>query len=134
MTRRVALDFCCNDPDNGLFVGRVEGIQLYAGSDPVFELEPRTTRAPMLTRLEPSALRIAGKRWSILGEKEWVGNWCWNRYVFDIEVAADLLIWAHARRFFNLTCGEHRLYDAWKHPRLSDFRALLVLQLAEARA
>lgn len=134
MTQRIGLDFCCNDPDNGLFAGRVEGIQLYAGGDPVFELEARRSTSPMLRELDSGALRIAGKRWPILGAHDWVGNWCWNRYVFDIEVAADLLIWAAARKLFDLTTGEHQLYQAWRSPDgLASFRPALVRQLAEAR-
>ncbi len=130
---RIGLDFCCNDPDNGLFAGRVEGIQLY-DTDPVFELEPRREPAPKFTRLEESAIRISGKRWPILGEKEWFGNWCWNQYVFDVEVAADLLIWLNQRGLFTLSCGDERLFNAWRWGpgRFATFRPLLVALLAEA--
>lgn len=132
MTCCVGIDFACNDPDNGIFAGRIEGIQLY-DSDPIFELEPRRSPPPLLTRLEDDAIRISGKRWPIEGSKDWVGNWCWNRYFFTVERAADLLIWLNARGKFDLTTGEHRLYQAWRwHGGLHQFRPFLLTLLGEA--
>lgn len=129
--RHIGLDFACNDPDNGLFSGRVDGIQLYA-EDPIFELEARRETGPRLS-VSDGSIRLAGKSWPISSSKEWVGNWCWNRYAFPLERAADFLIWLHARKLFALTCGDSRLYDAWRSVRgLGAFRPLLLILLSEA--
>ena len=134
MTLPVAIDLACNDPDSGLFAGRIQGVQIYYRcGDPLVELEPRTTRAPLLTRLGEGRLRISGKSWPIVGSKEWFGNWCWNRYWFDRGVAADLLIWMQARDLFVCSTGELRIFNAWKwRGRLQAFRGLILAQLAEA--
>ena len=87
----------------------------------------------MITRLDDGAIRIAGKRWDIVSSNDWVGNWCWNRYFLRTERAADLLIWLNARRLFNLTCGDSRLFDAWRHPDgLTAFRPLLLTLIKQA--
>lgn len=127
MRKRIGIDFCCNDPDNGLFAGRVEAIQFDDGGDPLFELESRRQPSPCLTILADGNLRIAGKRWEIEASKDWVGNWCWNQYVFTVDRAIELLIWLRGRGLFDLTTGEHRLYQAWrKPPGDAELRPLLV--------
>jgi hypothetical protein len=107
---RVKIDLACNDPDNGLFWDRVEQINI--GELLVLS----ALRTPPTLRELPGAIRLAGKRWPVLGSKDWVGNWCWNRYVLDLDVAADFLVWLHGRRLFNCDQAETRLFNLWRLP------------------
>lgn len=110
---RVMIEIACNDPDNGSFAGRAEEIHIGAQ---LIELEPRCYGgAPRLVELPGDVIRLAGKKWQTHGCKEWLGNWCWNGYWFDIPVAVDFLTWLHARRLFCCTTGETRIFNMWKN-------------------
>lgn len=109
MVKPVRIDFACNDPDTGLFTGRVEAIHL---PDGMLELEswgrPRT-----LAELE-GAIRLSGKVWQVLGSRYGVGNWCWNGYWMEPHTAARFLAWLHGRQLFDCTSGWEPLFTLWK--------------------
>ena len=106
----VMVDISCNDPDNEVFAGRA--VQITCGVD-FIELEARREPAPWIAELD-GAIRLAGKKWPILGSKEWVGKWCWNGYWMKTDVAVDFFVWLHGRKLYQLTTGETRVYNLWK--------------------
>jgi hypothetical protein len=106
----VMIDIACNDPDNGSFAGR--GVQIKCGVD-FIELEALRDPAPRFVELD-GHIRLAGKKWPILGSKDWVGNWCWNGYWMKIDMAVDFFIWLHGRGLYDLTTGETRVFNLWK--------------------
>jgi hypothetical protein len=112
----VMIDIACNDPDNGLFAGRAEMIEI--GTD-FIELEVRGAPPRFIDDGAGTSnlIYLAGKRWPVIGGKYSVGNWCWNGYWMEIPVAVDFLVWLHGRRLFNLTCGETRIFNMWKSDR-----------------
>lgn len=110
---RISIDIACNDPDNGLFAGRAEQINIKDADGELIEFECRRVRAPKIIEVA-GGIRVAGKFWPTHGSKEWVGNWCWNAYWVDVDVAIAFLSWLHTRAFFDLTCGENRIFDRWK--------------------
>lgn len=76
MAPRIAVDFACNDPDNGLFAGHVLEAQLGEA-----ELEAPTLNGFRFT-VGDGWIRIHRRQFEIVGSHDWVGNWCWNRYWF----------------------------------------------------
>lgn len=84
--RFIAIDFCCNDPDNGEFAGRVaaadySGVDLvydYYGPGLKFTVSGRTIR--IHRRVFPFSKRIF-----------WIGNWCWDRFWFHRADGVRLL-------------------------------------------
>jgi hypothetical protein len=106
---RVMLEVACNDPDNGVFAGAAEMINI--GTFVEFELLGAHT--PTFRELG-DRIRLAGKQWPIEGSKEWIGNWCWNGYWIKIPVLVDFLVWLHSRKLYSLTCGESRIFNRWR--------------------
>lgn len=116
MTDLVRIDFCCNDPDNGLFAHAVCQIQL---PDQLLELVAKQWSitsfrgCPRFAEV-PGGIRLSGKRWPIVRSIEWYGNWCWNAYWMKDQVARQFLMWLHRRRLFQCECGEERLANLWE--------------------
>jgi hypothetical protein len=100
----------CNDPDNGIFTGKVEAIHL---PDRLLNLERWGQPCTFVERKE-DVIRLAGKNWTITGSKYGVGNWCWNGYRMTLDTAVRFLVWLHGRHLFYCDSGEERLFDAWK--------------------
>jgi hypothetical protein len=115
----VRIDFACNDPDNGLFAGRVGAIQLY-DVDPIFELES-TTSGDRAFAIEMSAIRVSGKSFPFHERRSWVGNWCWEGFWMDVCEVERMLVWlrrprSSERRLFELTTGTSLLVHDWRAP------------------
>lgn len=104
MGRLVSVDFACNDPDNGSFAGKV-----WMGAIDGNEIESRGGCEVRFTEL-PNAFRIHRKKFVVTDAKEWVGNWCWNRYWLTVREANRLVehLKAHG---WSCTCGDERFYD-----------------------
>ena len=102
MSKLVPVDFACNDPDNGLFEGKVwmaqvDGNELERGAGEVTFTET------------PEGFRVHRANFTVKDSKEWFGNWCWNRYWMTVAEANRLL--KHLRKNgWRCTCGEQRFY------------------------
>ena len=102
VSKLVAVDFACNDPDNGLFAGKVWQAQI-DGND------VERVNVVAFTEL-PGEIRIHRKKFVVSDCKEWVGNWCWNRYWMTVREANRLA--SHLRdNGWSCTCGEDRFFD-----------------------
>jgi len=110
----VRIDIACNDPDNGLFAGRAQMIQVNDGlPEPFLEFEPFSWfRPPKIVEID-DGFRLAGKSWPIVGMRHWYGNWCWNAYLLDLDVAVDFVLWLRRRRLYRCTCGQTDMYEWW---------------------
>lgn len=126
---RIRVDFACNDPDNGLFDGRAEMVQI----GDLIELTARRA-APTFRVLDDGTISLAGKRWPISRSKDWVGNWCWNGYWLSAADAAAFLIWLHGRGLFHCDQAETRLFNAWRREALTDNDRKLIGRLIEKAA
>lgn len=138
MSRSVRLDFCCNDPDNGLFDHRIAGVQL---PDLDLELVAHDARGPRFALLGDVRMRISRRVFRYTWSRDWIGNWCWNAYYFDPAEAVELLAYLHGLGKFGPECGEERLFAMWKRERALDQadrefleRRLLKGMLAEEKA
>lgn len=92
--RLIAVDFACNDPDDGSFAGKV-GMASAHGAE--IELDPfgGVSYTDMLATffthdggdtqftVTGSTIRLHRREFRFNGSADWVGNWCWNRYWFD---------------------------------------------------
>jgi hypothetical protein len=111
----IRIDMACNDPDNGLFAGRVAMIHL---PDQLLELTANewnilSFRGCPRLREEPGAIILSGKRWPIVRAKEWYGNWCWNAYWMQPQAAKQFLVWLHGRGLFHCETGETWACELW---------------------
>lgn len=70
----VAVDFACNDPDNGDFA-RKAGMASVLGND--LELDPF---GGVAFTEGPGWIRIHRRKFTFRSSVDWLGNWCWNRY------------------------------------------------------
>lgn len=114
---KVAVDICCNDPDNGLFDRRAAAIQIYdrCGGQNLIELAAKNMVGPAM-RATASGIAISNKQFPVLDSREWVGNWCWNRYLMTVETTVALFVWLHAKGRFGVDMADERLFNAWKSP------------------
>lgn len=127
---QLPIDMACNDPDNGVFAGRIEQISIGSGF-----LELTSRREPIrLVELPDGRVRIAGRVFPITASAEWVGNWCWNRYWLELEHAVTLVAWLHGRRFFHCDEGEERLFNLWRKDALDEADLALFRRLFEKEA
>lgn len=103
MNRMIPVDFACNDPDSGLFAGRVGNAEIDGN-----EIERFGEVA--FTEMEDCRFRIHRKVFAFESRKEWVGNWCWNRYWMPVKEANRLV--EHLRKNgWQCTTGETRFYE-----------------------
>jgi hypothetical protein len=117
----VRVDVACNDPDSGIFAGRVPQIQIadVGTGDILLELDahswdPLSSRITGVRYREaPGEFVLAGKRWPVLRRKEWYGNWCWNACWMADQQARAFLVWLRQRNLFSVSGGVCELCDAW---------------------
>lgn len=107
----IPIDFACNDPDNGNFLGKAPMISL--GERELIELEANDFERPPRFREEDGHIVLAGKRWPVHSSEDWLGNWCWNRHWVAFNDATAFLAWIHRRDLYSLTCGESVIFEAW---------------------
>lgn len=100
----IYLDVACNDPDNGLFSGHAEMLQI---GNAMFE-QWRDGVGPRFI-VEEKRIVLSGKSWRVERSKDYVGNWCWNHYLICTHgqtprwTMTYFLIWLRRRRLFHCT-------------------------------
>ncbi|MGE4323393.1 MAG: hypothetical protein AB7E60_10245 [Sphingobium sp.] len=130
---RIGIDIACNDPDNGLFAGRAAAIHVDMPGDILMELGACDMAGPRMRETD-DGIAISNKRFPVLGQASWVGNWCWNRYWMAVDTAVDFLAWLHARGRFDVEQAEERLFNAWKSDArlpVNMVRAILIRKAAQ---
>jgi hypothetical protein len=113
----VRIDLACNDPDNGIFAGRL--CQVNVGR--LLDLTARnwsitSFRGCPSLREGRDVIAVSGKRWPIVRSEEWVGNWCWNGYWMREQVARQFLVWLHGTGRFQCEGGDSDWASAWDEP------------------
>lgn len=104
------IDICCNDPDNGIFNHKAEAIHIHDH----LELRASNWDGYAFHEQLNGFIRLAGKKWPTDGSKDWVGNWCWNRYYMPPHTICDFLIWLHKCDLFDVEQGDDILFTLWK--------------------
>ncbi len=115
----IRVDFQCNDPDNGIFAGRVSQIQV--GAEEALQLEANRWSGLSLSgcpsiSFGQQAVTLSGKRWPTVRRTGWYGNWCWDAVWMREQTLRQFLVWLHGRGLFRCTSGEDSLFDAWNAP------------------
>lgn len=83
--------FACNDGDNGLWRGTVEGLSFHGRcTDEYIQMDFSFQGAPRLT-IGDGWLRIFRRKLPFSASVEWYGNWCWNGYRMFVGEAAVVL-------------------------------------------
>lgn len=106
------LDVACNDPDNGIFAGRAQGLTIGDA-----EFMPRNwPRGYAFSELN-GAVRLAGAPWRIASSKRHFGNWCWNRYELYHAgkttrwYLVDFVKWLRKQKQFSCDCAPSEFFD-----------------------
>ncbi|MBK8196999.1 MAG: hypothetical protein IPK75_01425 [Acidobacteria bacterium] len=111
------LDVACNDPDNGLFAHGAPALSIGSAEFQCRRAAPRFVDG--LDGRHPAQLdlRLAGRRWGYHGSKEWVGNWCWNRYTLAHPhktvrwYLTDFVTWLRRRSLYSCDHGPSDFFD-----------------------
>lgn len=118
--RLLAIDFACNDPDNGEFGHRVtlacfEG---GAGRRYGFELSINTAnngaRFSIVDRGGKTFVRLHRRLYEFASRKYWLGNWCWDRFWFPRAEGVRLLRDMARSGRWSPDCGPTRLWAWWE--------------------
>lgn len=89
MSRLRTIDFACNDPDDGSFAGKVWQAEIDDNEIEAPGLKP--VAFTVLDRGSSRVIRIHRSMFRIKAEKEWLGNWCWNRFWLEQDAMHHLL-------------------------------------------
>lgn len=108
------VDVLCNDPDNGLFVHRAEGLQVTTWDGEDIEFICQRVRAPRFSEVY-GGIRFMRRRWEVLASKEWFGNWCWNAYWLSPEDTVALLGLVKASGVFSCEHGPTPMFENWNN-------------------
>lgn len=113
----VRVDFFCNDPDNGIFVGKFHRMQVSCGDlDMEFE-GPWFQKEGIVFRLDNGGEHaIIGRlRIPILGYRERVGNWCWNAIWVPWPRALEIINYLGRNKVqdWHMIEGPCKLFDAF---------------------
>jgi len=76
----IAVDLCCNDPDNGTPLDKIAAIEVSLSDE--FDNTFKVVDFEMVWEVQPdrsSRLKLGDRIYPIHGYREWYGNWCWNR-------------------------------------------------------
>jgi len=111
----ISVDFACNDPDNGNFVGKFHMMQVRAGDDDMEFDGPWSQSEGITFSAKDGKARIGRIIVPFWSYRQWVGNWCWD----SISVS-----WVEALRIINyvgknkaggwhMSNGPTELFDAF---------------------
>jgi hypothetical protein len=110
----ITLNFACNDPDNGNFVGRFDRMDLDAGDLHMeFEGSETSVEFDFPTRGGYGNVTVGEKQTTSLAYKEWYGNWCWNAASFTWVEALEIINYLGATGEWSMTDGPCSLFDAF---------------------
>jgi len=111
------ISVACNNPDNGLFVGRFDHV--HYGDDQDMEIACRFwgSRAGMRMRfLEDGRVRLGRRVFEYQRHKEWYGNWCWDAFWMERAEARRFLRYLREDGRWHCEGGPTRLYYWFNKP------------------
>lgn len=125
----IRVDVACNDPDNGVFLGRAPMVQIG-----ICEFEGQwwnVERSPRFV-VVGDTIRWSGKLWPYSRYKYGLGNWCWDAFWMPAPTAADLVNWFRGRRLYDISTGLGLVFDWYKSDAPPMERQLLASLLESA--
>ena len=116
MGRRIRIDFACNDPDNGAFIGRAVRAS-WGPSDCQCELAADDWfRGFAFTVLDDHSIRLHRRKFPFVRRHVWVGNWCWDSFLFERSVGVKLIQTMRSSGLWHCEGGPTRLFDWFNAP------------------
>lgn len=121
----VSISLCCNNPDNGMFEGRFDKVQI--GQD-ILTLDnqywpPRSPRLKYRFKGDEHAagnfgadpvvggIRVSRRFFEVWGHKAWWGNWCWDLVLMTPDVTIDFVNYLKELNVFQVESGETRWFN-----------------------
>jgi hypothetical protein len=120
-SRRLVFHFACNDPRNGLFIGRASACQV-GGKAWNLELTHDSWGKGCPFMVAETLMRFCIHRtwFPFAGHREWVGNWCWDAFSLKRPQALRLLLVMRNSGQWSCDAGPTRIARWWneaKEPR-----------------
>jgi hypothetical protein len=110
----ITLNFACNNPDNGNFIGHFDRMDVDAGDLHMeFEGSEETITFDFPARGGYGSVTINEEHFPSLAYNEWYGNWCWNAASFTWVEALTIINYLGAKGW-SMTEGPCELFDAYK--------------------
>jgi len=110
----ITLNFACNNPDNGEFIGDFDRLDLSAGDLYMeFEGSDTTVLFDFPVRGGYGTVKVGGKEWTSLAYTEWYGNWCWNAASFTWVEALEIINYLGRVHGWRMTEGPCELFEAY---------------------
>lgn len=122
----ISVDFACNDPDNGIYVGKFHMMQVRAGADdmdfdgPCYQSDGITFKiieTPIVGSISNQHLfaQVGRLKVPIYGYREWVGNWCWNSISVSWVEALKIINYIGKNKTggWHMSNGPTDLFDAF---------------------
>ena len=111
----ITLNFACNDPDNGNFIGRFDRMDVDAGT---LHMELEGGSESIISFDFPirggyGTVKIGDREWTGLYYREWYGNWCWNAAGFTWVEALEIINHLGATGEWRITDGPSALFEAF---------------------
>lgn len=107
MSKSVIVSFACNDPDNGLPLGRASACHIED-----LELVDTLIGGPGIkVRVEGEVLHVGRLSVGFLWSKGWYGNWCWDGYAMPAESAVAIVNYLMKRKYWRCEGGECVAFD-----------------------
>jgi hypothetical protein len=108
----VIVSVCCNDPDNGLFAGRLWRVD-YADMELSHD---DWERGCAFSYHEPNVIKVSRRLFIYKQRKEWFGNWCWDALWMSRDEARRLVRYLCDSGVWSCEAGPSRLFE-WFHNR-----------------
>ena len=87
----IHVDFACNDPYNGNFVGKFHMMSVRAGEDDIDFEGPWNQSEGITFRIAEDHAYVGRLKVPIWSYREWVGNWCWNSITVSWDEALKII-------------------------------------------
>ena len=130
MKRLVRIDFACNDPDNGLFAGKVMQINYALSPGEYVEIEADNWEGYAFGQGD-DWIRLHRRKFKVTGGKDWVGNWCWNAYFMKRPEAKRFLLMLKSSGRWRCTQGQTRWFDWFNGEKTSIPKTELLSQVSQ---
>jgi hypothetical protein len=109
------VDVACNNPDNGIFVGKFHMMSVRAGADDL-DFEGPWSQYDGVTFLAMEKFaRIGRIRVPIHAYKQWYGNWCWDSIAVSWPDMLKIVNYLgnNRKRGWHMTNGPDDLFTAF---------------------